>query len=132
VAEETGLPETEVSRIDQLGTAAEASSSVAFDPGGESIRSIADPAAPSPADRAEECEDASTIRAALQRLSSNQSVVLRHHYFDGLTLQEIAAALGLSVVRVHQLRVAVEACLRNDACILDAWVELRLQPPRQT
>jgi RNA polymerase sigma factor for flagellar operon FliA len=125
VAKETGLSESEVSRIDQLGAAAEALSSDAVDPGGESIRMIADPDAPSPADSAEECESASTIRAALQRLSSNQSNVLRHYYFDGLTLQEIAVALGLSVVRVHQLRVAGEAHLRNDACILEAWVELR-------
>ncbi len=125
VAEATGLTESDVSRIDQLGIAAEALSSEALDRAGEGIRSIADPGAPSPADRAEECENASTIRAALQRLSSNQSVVLRHYYFDGLTLQEIAVALGLSVVRVHQLRVAAEARLRNDACILDAWAELR-------
>ncbi len=126
VAEETGLSESDVSRIEQLGTAAEALSSDALDPAGDSIRLIADPDAPSPADRAEECESASTIRAALQRLSSKQSVVLRHYYFDGLTLQEIAVAMDLSVVRVHQLRVAAEARLRTDADILDAWVELRL------
>ncbi len=61
VAEATGLTESDVSRIDQLGIAAEALSSEALDRAGEGIRSIADPGAPSPADRAEECENASTI-----------------------------------------------------------------------
>ncbi len=42
------------------------------------------------------------------------------------TLQEIAEEMGLSVVRVHQLRSAAEACLRNDVGILDTWAELRI------
>ncbi len=124
VAEETGLSESDVSKIDQLGISAEALSTDALGRESQSIRSIADPDAPSPAEMAEGCDSASAIRAALRRLSSKQSLVLRHYYFNGLTLQEIADGLGLSVVRVHQLRVAAEACLRNDIDILDAWAEL--------
>jgi RNA polymerase sigma factor for flagellar operon FliA len=126
VARETGLSESDVATIDQLGIAAEALSTDALGRDGESIRLIADPDAPSPADMAEECDSASTIRAALRRLSSKQSAVLQDYYFNGLTLQEIADDMGLSVVRVHQIRVDAEACLRNDACILEAWVEVRM------
>jgi DNA-directed RNA polymerase specialized sigma subunit len=51
--------------------------------------------------------------------------VLQHYYINGLTLQEIAVVLGLSVVRVHQLRAAAEARLRGDMDVLDAWIGLR-------
>jgi RNA polymerase sigma factor FliA len=125
VAEETGFPEAEVRKISQLGTAAEALSMDAPDRGSQGVRSIADPDAPSPADVAEKSEVSSTVRAALGRLSSSQSTVLQHYYFNAMTLQEIADTLGLSVVRVHQLRAAAEARLRSDLKILDAWVGLR-------
>lgn len=125
VAEETGLSEADVSKINQLAVAAEAVSAEALGLGNGRLRSIADPDAPSPADTAEEGDSASVIRAALLRLSPNQSVVLQGYYFNGLTLREIADDLGLSVVRVHQLRAAAEVRLRNDDGILDAWAELR-------
>jgi RNA polymerase sigma factor FliA len=125
IAAQAGLSEADVSRINQLGVAAEALSSDAPGRDGESARLVADPDAPSPADMAEKGDSASAIRAALQRLSPNQSLVLQGYYFNGQTLQEIADDLGLSVVRVHQLRSAAEERLRHDAGFLDAWGEMR-------
>jgi len=125
VAEKTGLSEADVSKINRLGIAAEALSTDSPGHGSESLRSIADPNARSPADMAEESDSASAIRAALQRLSPSQSAVVQRYYFNGLTLQEIADDLGLSVVRVHQLRGAAEARLRGDIDVLDAWAGLR-------
>jgi RNA polymerase sigma factor FliA len=125
VAGVTGLSEADVRKIHQLGVAAEALSTDALDRGSESVRSIADPDAPSPADEAEKSDSASAIRAALERLSSSQSIILQLYYFNGMTLQEIASDLGLSVVRVHQLRAAAEARLRGDIELLDAWTGLR-------
>lgn len=112
VAQEAGLPESTVSRINQLEAAAE---ELSMDIPGMGIRSITDPDAPSPAETTEESDSASAIRVALLRLSPNQSAVLQGYYFRGLTLQEVADDLGLSVVRVHQLRAAAEACLGNDS-----------------
>ena len=125
VAQEAALSESEVIKINQLRTAADALSTESFDQGDESIRSIADPDAPSPADMAEESDNASIIQAALQRLSTNQLVVLQGCYFNGLTLQEIAGGLGLSVARVHQIKASGEARLRGDIGLLDAWAGLR-------
>jgi DNA-directed RNA polymerase specialized sigma subunit len=51
--------------------------------------------------------------------------VIQRYCFNGLTLQEAADDLGLSVVRVHQLRAAAEARLRGDIEALDAWAGLR-------
>ena len=121
VAQATGLSEAEVTKIEQLGIAAEALSTDALGHGRDDIRSIADPDAPSPADLAEKSESASSIRTALLRLSSGQAAVLQRYYFNGLTLQEIAEGLGLSVVRVHQLRAAAEARLRDDIDVIEAW-----------
>jgi RNA polymerase sigma factor FliA len=126
VANKTGLSESDVGKIEQLGVAAEALSMEALGRDSESIRLIADPGAPSPADIAEEFDSVATIRAAIRRLSANQSFVLQHYYFSGLTLQEIADDMGLTVVRVHQLRAAAVACLRNDVGIRDTWAELRM------
>lgn len=125
VAAFSGFTEAEVGRISQLGAAAEALSTDAVGHARESVRSIADPGAPSPADMAEESDSASIVRAALQRLTPSQSTVLQEYYFNGLTLQEIADGLGLSVVRVHQLRTAAEASLRCDIEVLDAWFGVR-------
>jgi RNA polymerase sigma factor FliA len=126
VAALTGFTPAQVGKISQLGSAAEALSSDSLDPGNEGIRSIADPDAPSPADMAEESDCASIVRDALQRLTPSQSIVLQHYYFDGLTLKEIADELGLSAVRVHQLKAAAEASLRGSVEVLDVWIGMRL------
>jgi len=125
VAALTGFSMAEVGRISQLGTAAEAVSSDGLDQTNKSVRSIADPNAPSPADLAEDSDCASVIRAALQRLTPSQTIVLQHYYFKGSTLQEIADELGLSAVRVHQLKSAAEAGLRGDIEVLDEWFGMR-------
>jgi RNA polymerase sigma factor for flagellar operon FliA len=119
VAEQAGLSAGEVSRINRLGAAAEALSTESLDQGSERLRSIADPQAPSPADAAEESDSAASLRAALLRLSPTQSTVLQGYYFNGLTLREIARDLGLSIVRVHQIRAAAEARLRGAIESLD-------------
>lgn len=129
VAAVTGFSATEVGKINRLGTAAEALSSARLEQTKESLRSITDPDAPSPADLAEESDCASTLRAALKRLAPSQSIVLQDYYFNGSTLQEIADGLGISVVRVHQLKVAAEASLRGDIEVLDAWFGRRFQDP---
>jgi RNA polymerase sigma factor for flagellar operon FliA len=126
VAALTGFTAAEVGKISQLGSAAEALSSDSLEPGNEGIRSIADPDAPSPAELAEESDCASIIRAALQRLTPSQSMVLQHYYFGGLTLKETADELGLSTVRVHQLKAAAEASLRGNIEVLDVWIGMRL------
>jgi RNA polymerase sigma factor for flagellar operon FliA len=126
VAAATGMSSAEVRKIGQLGTAAEALSTDFLDNGNETIRMIADPHAPSPADQAEESDSTSIIRDALLRLGPSQSAVLLSYYFRDLTLQEIAAEMGLSVVRVHQIKVVAEATLRESGDLLDVWASPRL------
>jgi RNA polymerase sigma factor FliA len=125
VAALTGLSVAEVCKISRLGTAAEALSIESLEQNDRGIRSIADPGAPSPADLAEESDCESVIRAALLRLTQNQSTVLQDYYFRGATLQEIAGKLGLSVVRVHQIKAAAEVSLSGDIEVLDVWIAMR-------
>ena len=125
LAFETGVTESEVSKIKNLGMAAEALSTDSPLGGDDTVPLLTDPGAPSPADLAEESDSASIIHAAVKRLSPIQSEVVHGYFFMGLSLQEIADDIGLSVVRVHQLKAAAEACLRGDLEILDAWKGLR-------
>jgi len=125
LAQETGVTGAEVNQIKRLGMAAEALSADSPSGDDDKVRSLADPGAPSPADLAEESDSASTIRAAVKRLTPIQSEVVHGYFFMGLSLQEIADDIGLSVVRVHQLKAAAEACLRGDLEVLDAWKGLR-------
>jgi RNA polymerase sigma factor for flagellar operon FliA len=126
VAAATGLSAVEIGKISQLATAAEALSAAGLEKDDESLRSIADPGAPSPADLAEESDSTSIVRTALMRLTSNQSAVLQGYYFRGLTLQEVADEMGLSVVRIHQIRVSAEASLRANVDLMDVWAAQRL------
>jgi RNA polymerase sigma factor FliA len=121
LAEETGVSDSEVNKIKNLGIAAEALSTDSPSGNDDTVRFLADPGAPSPADLAEESDSASIIHAAVKRLTPIQSEVVHGYFFMGLSLQEIADDIGLSVVRVHQLKAAAEACLRGDLEILDAW-----------
>jgi RNA polymerase sigma factor for flagellar operon FliA len=125
VAAITGFTEAEVANINRLGAAAEALSADLLEQESEAIRSIADPDAPSPAELAEDSDNVSIIRAALQRLPPIQSTVLQEYYFNGMTLQEIANSLGFSVVRVHQIKAAAEVCLSGDITVLNAWAGFR-------
>lgn len=125
LADETGITDSEVIKIKRLEVAAEALSTDSSGRDNDTVRSLADPAALSPADLAEESDRASIIRAAVMRLTPMQSEVVHGYFFMGLSLQEIADDIGLSVVRVHQLKAAAEACLRGDLEVLDAWTRLR-------
>jgi RNA polymerase sigma factor FliA len=121
-----GLSAAEVGKIGQLGLAAEALNTVCLEQDNESLRSIADPDAPSPADTAEESDSMSIIRTALMRLTSNQSAVLQGYYFRGLTLKGVADEMGLSVVRVHQIKATAEASLRANHDLIEVWATQRL------
>jgi RNA polymerase sigma factor for flagellar operon FliA len=114
VAGETGLSASEVRQFSQLGEIADAARCGGLDDGGDALREVPDLNALSPADLAEESDCAATIRAALATLSSSQSEVLMGYYFENLNLQAISAKMGISVVRVHQLRLAGEERLRSN------------------
>jgi RNA polymerase sigma factor FliA len=126
VAAFTGLTAVEVERISQLGTAADAISAASLEQDDNSLSSIEDPGASSPADLAEESDSACIIRGALLRLTPSQSSVLQGYYFGGLTLQEVANEMGLSVVRIHQIKVSAEAKLRANGDLIDVWAAQRL------
>lgn len=49
-------------------------------------------------------QEAQAVREAVEELPEQLREVITRHYFDGQTLTEIAAAAGLSVTRVGQLR----------------------------
>ncbi|MBQ1372071.1 MAG: sigma-70 family RNA polymerase sigma factor [Oscillospiraceae bacterium] len=49
-------------------------------------------------------QEAKAVREAVESLPEQLREVITRHYFDGQTLTEIAAAAGLSVTRVGQLR----------------------------
>ncbi len=126
VATLTGQSATEVTKIIQLGKAAEALSATAPELTNETIRSFVDPDAQSPADAAEESEGISMVRTALLGLTPSQSAVLYGYYFRGLTLKEIANEQGLSLVRIHQIKISAEASLRGNRDLVDAWATQRL------
>jgi RNA polymerase sigma factor FliA len=125
VSRKTGLPVVEVAKISRLGVAAKALSSDCLDEVGDRIRSMPDLDSRSPADVAEDSDASSVIRNALARLTRSQSTVLLAYYFSELTLQEIATHMAISVVRVHQIKVAAEASLRGDVELKDAWAATR-------
>ena len=121
VAARTGFAESEIGRISRLGIAAEALSADNHESVGSAVRSLPDLQSPSPADAAEDRDTLSVIRGAIERLTTSQCSVLQAYYFNGFTLQQIAAQMGISVVRVHQLKAAAEASLRGNTTLMDAW-----------
>lgn len=121
LGEAVGLVEQDVRKIQRLAAAAEALSTDALEGNGLHLRSLPDTNAPSPADSAEANDSASAVHDALARLTQAQALVLQRYYYQGSTLQEIALELGISVVRVHQLRTAAETRLRGDPVLLRAW-----------
>ena len=67
-------------------------------------------AGPSPSVRVQVSEEATRVRAALQRIASDgDREVVRLRIFEGLTLEETARRLGLSV---DQVPGRFQACLR--------------------
>lgn len=114
LGEHVGLSADSVRRIRELGTSADSVRSDAQAEANDSLGALPDGTTPSPAEAAETSDRAELVRAALSRLSPNQSQVLQLYYFTGATLQEIAGELGLSVVRVHQIRAAAEARVRQE------------------
>ena len=109
-----GLSAVSIRKIRDLGTAADSVRTDARRQDDAVLGSLADGNTPSPAEMAEANDRAALVRAALACLTPNQSLVHQLYYFNGSTLQEIAVELGLSIVRVHQIRAAAEARVRHE------------------
>lgn len=57
-----------------------------------------------PADEIERCDDACAVRRAVHTLPEQLRQVVTLHYFDGLTYEEVAAELKITIARVkHRL-----------------------------
>ena len=80
-----------------------------------------DRAAPCPAESAANDDAASSVRAALERLSPKQALALRRYYLEDATLDSIANELGVSRERARQVREAGEKKLRADFIVLALW-----------
>lgn len=122
----TGLSKAALVQLDRLSTAAEVCSTDATDANGDALHVLVavDQACPA---RAAETEDThAAIHSALQRLPGNHAHVLRRYYLDDVTLEIIAAELGVSKERVRQLREAAEKKLREDFVVLALWQSVML------
>jgi len=82
---------------------------------------LPDTVAPTPAETSETEDLRFNLRGALQRLPGNQAAVLYRYYFDEVTMEVIAAELGISKERVRQIREAGEKKLRADFIVLAIW-----------
>lgn len=85
------------------------------------VAEVADVSTPGAAAQAEAAELVDVLASALARLPARESEVLRRYHLEAATLQEIASTLGVSIARVHQLRVAGEKRLREDLAVLALW-----------
>jgi RNA polymerase sigma factor for flagellar operon FliA len=83
--------------------------------------SLPDTETPSPAESVEVADLNTGMRAALDRLPSNQALALRRYYLEDATLDDIAAELGVSRERARQVREAGEKKLRADFIVLALW-----------
>jgi RNA polymerase sigma factor for flagellar operon FliA len=72
--------------------------------GQDSSRPAADPESPDPARVYEENELRALLARALSELGDPDRLVLNLYYYEGLTLKEIGAVLGVSESRACQLR----------------------------
>ncbi|MFT3868806.1 MAG: sigma-70 family RNA polymerase sigma factor [Nibricoccus sp.] len=88
------------------------------------VELLPDTEASSPAETIEAEDLRLNLRGALQRLNSAQAAVLYRYYFDEVTLDVIAAEMGLSKERVRQIRDAGEKKLRADFIVLSIWQSL--------
>lgn len=87
----------------------------------ESLESMPDTVSRSPAETVETEDLHLNLRGALSRLTSAQAAVLYRYYFDEVTLDVIAAELGVSKERVRQIRESGEKKLRADFVVLALW-----------
>jgi len=83
------------------------------DTGNDTLATVADGAARSPAESAESGDVVALVRAALGQLPERHARVVQRYYFEEATLDEIAGELGVSIERVRQLRTAGEKRLRE-------------------
>jgi len=85
---------------------------------------LPDTESPSPVELTEKTDLQSLLRAALDRLPSNQAMALRLYYLEDASLDVIAAQLGVSRERARQVREAGEKRLRADFVVLALWQAL--------
>jgi RNA polymerase sigma factor FliA len=78
----------------------------------------------SPLEAAELGDMFTGLRAALERLPTNQALAVRRYYLEDAPLDAIAAELGVSRERARQLREAGEKKLRADFHVLALWEAL--------
>ncbi len=121
ISELTGLSQSALAQLDRLATAAQACSADETDANGDSLHVLVDNDATCPARSAESIDTHASVRAALERLAPNHAHVLRRYYLDDVTLDVIAAELGISKERVRQIREAAEKKLREDFVVLALW-----------
>ena len=121
ISEATGLSQNALAQLERLATAAEVCSADETDVNGENVHVLIDSEAACPARSAESIDTHASVRAALERLAPNHAHVLRRYYLDDVTLDVIAAELGISKERVRQIREAAEKKLREDFIVLALW-----------
>lgn len=117
----TGLSTDALAQLDRLAAAAEACSVDETNADGECLYHLVDDEGACPARTAESLDAHDSIHAALSRLAPNHAHVLRRYYLDDVTLEVIAAELGVSKERVRQLRESAEKKLREDFVVLAVW-----------
>ena len=117
----TGFSVETLAQLARLATAAEVCSADETDANGDHLHVLVAEDAVCPARAAESDDVHATVHAALARLAPNHAHVLRRYYLDEVTLDVIAAELGISKERVRQVREAAEKKLREDFIVLALW-----------
>ena len=74
------------------------------------MEDVVDLASPEPGPAA--LAEAGELRGAVARLPWRERVVVERHYWDGVPLKRVGAALGVSAARATQLRIPAVARLR--------------------
>ena len=67
----------------------------------------------------EQGEDNALLMRVVQELGESDQIVIALYYFEGLTLAEIGAVLGVTESRVSQLHSRAAATLRNKILALE-------------